>query len=834
MMMPPHNNNNNRRLESFEEEPEDFTNECDDDSVVTTEEMLGKERVSIATSESKAVWYSRLALIAVLVLVAASVSFAVFYTNRANEQEDFETQYQDHARKIVSAFQSNAARRLKAMDSMAFGISSYAVDTNSSWPNVTIPDFEQRAQFSLDLADVISITLLPIVTNQTRLGWEEYSFQNQGWLTEGLEIQAIQAQAAEAADTADEEESLALLDEIASNSDDLQISPKIIRIEGTGSVNETGPGPFVPWWQFAPAFPFSTVVNYNTLSHPTRIHQLQTIMNTSQTLVSKAWDYRDTEDPETVGRKAVLNLFLNRWREGGSNYEDGPVSDVYVPIFDQVDPLQAHKKQMVAMLTAYVYWQVYFENILPDNAEGIMAILENQCGGDLHQSFTYRINGKKAEYVGQGDLHDARYNHLEISTGYPAFLQGADATLDNLMDGQCLYNVRVYPSREFQDRYTTATPWVFTLIIVAVFLFTSLAFVAYDRFVEERQRVVMKTAVQSTEVVNTLFPEAVRSRLYEENANQNNSSGSGGNMKAMMGQVASGEFDEEGNVIPTSITHNSAIADVYEECTVLFADIAGFTKWSDGKEPTQVFHLLEAVYGTFDRTARKRNVFKIETIGDCYLAVTGLPNPQKDHAMIMTKFAAECLTKMNQLIHSKLVNTLGEDVTSLQMRFGLNSGKVTAGVLRGERARFQLFGDTVNTAARMESTGIPGKIHASMSTANLLMAAGKSNWILAREGGVEAKGKGMLKTFWLQPILDRPTSVSTFHTASLDTSSTTPPSPAVLLDLEQGREGVNSLASRHDQDSLTTCHTGQNHEPDRWTWGETISQELGVRTDIEI
>lgn len=98
-------------------------------------------------------------------------------------------------------------------------------------------------------------------------------------------------------------------------------------------------------------------------------------------------------------------------------------------------------------------------------------------------------------------------------------------------------------------------------------------------------------------------------------------------------------------------------------------------------------------------------VFKVETIGDCYVAVTGLPDPQPDHAVRMTKFARECLRKVTDLTH-KLETSLGPDTGDLCMRFGLHSGPVTAGVLRGEKSRFQLFGDTVNTASRMVSLRI--------------------------------------------------------------------------------------------------------------------------------
>jgi hypothetical protein len=107
------------------------------------------------------------------------------------------------------------------------------------------------------------------------------------------------------------------------------------------------------------------------------------------------------------------------------------------------------------------------------------------------------------------------------------------------------------------------------------------------------------------------------------------------------------------------------------------------------------------------------------------------------------------LMQMNEVTQALEVQ-LGPDTTELSMRFGLNSGQVTGGVLLGDRARFQLFGDTVNTAARMESTGMRGKIQLSQSTADLIVSAGKGNWIRPREEIVSAKGKGSLQTYWLE------------------------------------------------------------------------------------
>jgi class 3 adenylate cyclase len=132
----------------------------------------------------------------------------------------------------------------------------------------------------------------------------------------------------------------------------------------------------------------------------------------------------------------------------------------------------------------------------------------------------------------------------------------------------------------------------------------------------------------------------------------------------------------------------------------------------------------------------------------------------------MVKFARNCMNKMKDVVKN-LEDRLGPDVLDLDFRVGLHSGPVTAGVIRGDKSRFQLFGDTVNTAARMESNGVKGRIHCSQATADKLILAGFQRWLTSREGGIEAKGLGLLATYFVAPEVAK---TNTVVSQSMDTS----------------------------------------------------------------
>jgi class 3 adenylate cyclase len=435
--------------------------------------------------------------------------------------------------------------------------------------------------------------------------------------------------------------------------------------------------------------------------------------------------------------------------EDGNHTE--PFSDLFYPILNPpVDsanvPQDALKNDVAGVVAVTFYWRELIMHILPSGSDGMNVVVANTC----NQTFTYELRGEEAFYLGPSDLHDSEYDHLQQSSPLGALGVSDRYSGLPLSNRGCQYMLHTYPSTTMRLDFDTSYPVTFTVSAVVIFLFTSMIFVIYDYLVERRQKKVLSSALRSNAIVAGLFPNTVRDRLFGANddalnGNTSTYQKSRSKMKSLKNYIT----DEKSAAGPKPAPAGDApIADLFPQCTVLFADISGFTAWSSERSPSQVFVLLETLYGAFDRIADRRGVFKVETIGDCYVAVTGLPIPKRDHATVMARFARDCRDQMNALTRSMEV-TLGPGTDDLQLRFGLHSGPVTAGFLRGQKSRFQLFGDTVNTAARMESTGTPNMIQVSQETADLLLLAGKTRWMTRRAGMVQAKGKGKLQTYWL-------------------------------------------------------------------------------------
>ncbi|MBP0000727.1 MAG: HAMP domain-containing protein [Cyanobacteria bacterium SID2] len=197
------------------------------------------------------------------------------------------------------------------------------------------------------------------------------------------------------------------------------------------------------------------------------------------------------------------------------------------------------------------------------------------------------------------------------------------------------------------------------------------------------------------------------------------------------------------NILPETIADRlkhdrSAIAENFDEVTILFADIVGFTQLSAQLTPIKLVELLNRMFSTFDRLAEQLNLEKIKTIGDAYMVASGLPLPRPDHAEAIAEMALEMQAAVRRF-HD-------EGGHPFQIRVGMNSGVVVAGVIGQKKFIYDLWGDAVNIASRMESSGKPGQIQVTQATYEIL----KDKYILEARGAIQVKGKGEMQTYWLK------------------------------------------------------------------------------------
>jgi PAS domain S-box-containing protein len=196
------------------------------------------------------------------------------------------------------------------------------------------------------------------------------------------------------------------------------------------------------------------------------------------------------------------------------------------------------------------------------------------------------------------------------------------------------------------------------------------------------------------------------------------------------------------NILPPSIAKQlqqeaGAIAEKFDAVTILFADIVKFTELSTQVSPQELVSILNTIVCRFDLLTEKHGLEKIKTIGDAYLVVGGVPLSRPDHA--------EAIAEMALDMQEAIAQFNAEYLTNLSLRIGINTGPVVAGVIGIKKFTYDLWGDAVNTASRMESHGIPGKIQVSETTYHLL----QHQYKFEERGLIEIKGKGEMKTYFL-------------------------------------------------------------------------------------
>jgi adenylate cyclase len=192
--------------------------------------------------------------------------------------------------------------------------------------------------------------------------------------------------------------------------------------------------------------------------------------------------------------------------------------------------------------------------------------------------------------------------------------------------------------------------------------------------------------------------------------------------------------------VPLQTLEAPVIAQRIDHATVLFADLVGFTAFSSSRQADYVVQQLNHIFKVFDRLAENHGVEKIKTIGDCYMLAGGVPDLQDDHAVRVANAALD--------MRVALARINGEKGQNFQIRIGMHSGPLVAGVIGTSKFAYDLWGDTVNLASRMESAGVPGKIQVSESTYRLL----QDRFRFEDRGPIAVKGKGEIQAYLLNGL----------------------------------------------------------------------------------
>ena len=465
----------------------------------------------LADKVSKQVFWLKMTVLLVLLAATILVSVAIYLSTIRSEISTFEAATQDHISKILDSIKFNMERKLGAIDGFSVAITSLALDLNVTWPLINIPDFEYRAANVRELADASSVALLPLVTAKTRKAWESFSIQNTNWIYDGQIFE--QTLGSYSTNTERERRTRERHTRILQENNEVieinGISSEIFELSDTGYKRQEGEHDvYFPMWEHAPVVP--TLVNYDLYTDPNFHDGIEAMITSKHAVLGKIWDLNphDTDDEFTHG---VSTEFLKTWETSSTLHQDDPVSKMFYPVYDTLE----EDHILVGLLATVIHWQSYLNQILPPHADGLIVVLSNAC----NQIVTYQVNGETSEFLGLGDLHDPHYNNLGETIEFATLIENNEKRVERFADvifnvDFCPYTVSVYPSELLESAFVTNNAFIYTICVVVIFAFTALVFLVYDWIVERRQKLVMKRAVQSRAIVSSLFPAAVRDRLF--------------------------------------------------------------------------------------------------------------------------------------------------------------------------------------------------------------------------------------------------------------------------------------------------------------------------------
>jgi CHASE domain len=441
-------------------------------------------------------------------------------------------------------------------------------------PYAVMNDFETWGDNIRTQSKVEFLGLAPLVTEKS--SWEEYAVANP-WYIEGQHNMTIE--------------------ELASARREEGIAPKIYtyeRYQGDDIPQpQQGPGPYAPLWQVNPYEDHKTMIKFDLLSDAVFQRMYETLMETRKPVASPIMDLGFFAGDDTRQPRSVF----------------------FQPVYDKGDD-----ETITAILFGVIPWETYLTGILDSEQEKIYVVLENNCGAG--ENITFFLDGPNAFHLQPGHQLDG-VEEVAIATEFDLLTLPHDSS-----DTSCHYRVLVIPTESLQNTYETDQPMILSAVVAFMFFVTACAFMVYTTYIQNRQKKLLSIATHTSKIVSQLFPAKMRDRILKEAEDQaleaiieqqqqhahkglrmgarssvKSTASADGTSLAFKIQEhlsnATGSISKSTSILQASRKHVASrpVAELFAETTVFFGDLVGFTQWSANREPSDVFHLLEVLYG---------------------------------------------------------------------------------------------------------------------------------------------------------------------------------------------------------------------------------------------
>ena len=422
-------------------------------------------------AKSRAALVVRAVFLFILFASAVSVALLVYYYTTNEQQDEFRAEFHSDADKIFQTIATTFDTTLAAADNFVAAIVAHKYAMNGTFPFVALSNYPLQAAKVKSLSKAYVTSLHYLVSEEQRNDWEKFAAENNRFVQEAWNLQA----------------------QDSSWQGSLATFPRFQnQLFAKSYIIPPGDGPYLVSWQNYPIVfdPQMAPYNYDVFSLPSLARHWLPVIESKRPMVTR---FENVMDPFSVRSKEEQQRIdrIRNFIPADENPAE-PVMTLIYPIIDQkesvkVDPDRVNEAQFVGTLSFSLFWRELLRNSLPDKSKGIYVVTETLCG----QSFTYEINGARTFYIANTDVHESRYDYMQVSKSFTSIVMKQEVSGKQrfysgvpLSDASCPVTIKISPSESYENLYKTGDPMIFAISAGLIFVLAGGIFVLYDYLVD--------------------------------------------------------------------------------------------------------------------------------------------------------------------------------------------------------------------------------------------------------------------------------------------------------------------------------------------------------------